>query len=254
MKRWLLWGSLILLALAAVLAATLPAAVVWRHIAPNVPDLALESLSGTVWRGEAGNARVRGFALGKLRWQLAPLSLLSAPTVRLALDGKDLDLETTVRSSGTDTEFTSLTATTDAAWLSPALAIPELKPEGELDIAIERLLIGQNGIPSVIAGSARWRKAAVTGRVRADLGDIELSARTINKKIELTARDDGRGALIVNGNFEIEGSTYRGRVALTPRNADPALIEALQWIGAPQPDGSRLLIVDGTIRATQVQL
>jgi hypothetical protein len=116
------------------------------------------------------------------------------------------------------------------------------------------VLLGANGLPLAIEGSGSWRDALVEGRARAELGQIDLSAKTRDGTIVVAARDDGRGALIVNGTFEVRDGRYQGRVALTPRNADEPLQQALQWIGAPQPDGSRLLLVEGQIRATEVSL
>ncbi len=254
MKRWIGWALVALLALGIGLIATLPAAVAWRHIAAHVPDLTLDAPSGSVWNGRASGAKLRGAALGALSWQLSPWSLLSTPTAQLTLAGGSVDFVGTARFANSEIELSDVTASTDAEWLAPALAIPELTPEGTVDIALKRLAISSAGIPTAIVGTATWRNAAVNGRVRAELGVIELSARSSGDAIVVTARDDGRGALIVNGAFEIRGAAYNGRIALTPRSSDEALIAALQWIGAPQPDGSRLLLVEGQIHPTEVNL
>lgn len=120
MKRSWLWISLAtLLLLALVVIATFPAALAWRWWGDRVPDVRLSGLSGSVWNGEALRVAVRGQALGKLKWQVSPLSLLGGnPAATLSLEGPGLKLSGVFAAAAErQVRISGLEAQAEAGWL-----------------------------------------------------------------------------------------------------------------------------------------
>lgn len=256
MRRWLLLGTLGLLALGVVVVATFPAAVAWRWWGERVPELRLQGVTGSVWSGAAQRLAVRGQALGALRWQLSPWALLGgAVQAQIELDGPGLKLRSAVRATRDgQVQLSDLGADAEAGWLAPALAIPALEPTGTLSVNGASLTLDRTHLPRAVDATLYWNQAGVRGQAVARLGSLTLTAQGQDGHIQLNIHDAGDGELEVRGSATLDGARYRSEVVLVPRVAEGPVVQALQWVGEARPEGGRLLIVEGQIVLPQETL
>ena len=92
---------------------------------------------------------------------------------------------------------------------------------------------------------AYWRNAAVAGAAQARLGELQAQfASAADGGIAGTLRDGG-GPLEARGTFNIALGRYSAQLRLAARDGDARVADALQYVGQPQPDGSRLLLIEG---------
>jgi general secretion pathway protein N len=245
----ILLGLLVLAALGALALATCPADVAWRWLGPRLPQLHLQDVSGTLWHGRAGHAAAYGLDLGTLGWtlQVSPLLHLDA-VVQVEVGGAPFAGHGTIeRAADGSVAFRDVSLTLPAQAAAPALGIPALQLIGtiQVDVAHARLL----GVwPMDTAGHALWRDAAVAGAAQAPLGDLQATfASTADGAIAGVVSDRG-GPLQLAGTFNATLGRYTAQARLAARGDNPQLREALQYIGQPQADGSRELLIEGTQR------
>ncbi len=255
-KTWFLMTAATLLVLSIVVVATFPAAVAWRWWGDRTPDLKLQGISGTIWNGSATRAAVRGQALGRMQWQVPLGRLLGGdPAAHVDLSGPGMKLSATIARGDDDTLAVSdLDAEAEAGWLGPALAIPELEPTGLLATAGASLLLSPAGVPRAIDARIEWRNAGVRGQVVARLGTLVIEAHGKDGRIEASVADNGDGDVEVLGGALIDQGSYRSEIILVPRVKEGPVVEALQWVGTPRPEGGRLLIVEGRITVLEETL
>jgi general secretion pathway protein N len=255
-KTWLLIATATVLVLLVVVVVTFPAAVAWRWWGDRVPDLTLQGISGTVWNGTATRVAVRGQALGRMQWQIPVGRLLGGdPGVSIDLSGPGMKLKGDIaRAPGGGVAISGLSAEAEAGWLGPALAIPELEPTGLLATDGASLVLSPNGLPRGIDATIEWRNAGVRGQVVARLGTLVIEAHGKDGRIEASVADRGDGDVEVLGGAVIDQGVYRSETILIPRVTEGPVIEALQWVGAPRPEGGRLLVVEGRISVLEETL
>lgn len=257
MKKAWIWISLgAALALAGVVLATFPAQLAWRWWGERLPDLKLNGVSGTVWNGSAVRSSVRGQALGRLHWELSPLSLLRGqPAARLGLEGPGLKLSGDVADAGGGrVRIEGLDVDGDAGWLAPALAIPALEPTGSIVVRGASVTLEANGQPTALDARVEWREAGVRGQVVARLGTLVIEARGRDGRIQASIADQGDGEVEVRGSAIVDQGSYRSETTLVARVQQGPVVEALQWVGEPRPEGGRLLIIEGRIAPTESRL
>ena len=255
MSRGAIWALALLagLMLVVVLAVTLPARVAWSLLAANYPQAQLSGLSGTLWNGQAEQLSVNRQALGKLTWQLQPVSLLrGAPRVSAQLAGPTLQMEMRLLSREDGAiELSGLQARADAAWLAPALGIPLLIPTGRLEVDFTELVLLPGGLPERADGNIRWLDAGVSGLAQTSIGAVEFTALGRDRQISGEIRNLGPSPLLIAGNYALTGTKYQSEVKLRAENSDPTLVQMLKYVGEPSPDGGRLLKIQGEILVPQ---
>lgn len=257
MKRsWLLIAGFSLILLVGVVLATFPAAIAWNWWGERAPGLTLQGVSGTVWKGRAMRASVRGQVLGQLDWQLSPWRALTGnPQIQVKLTGTDLNLSAQIAALGEhEIAISALSAQAQANWLAPVLAIPALDPTGLLVTENANMVLTRLGLPREIDAQLLWRDAGVRGQVVAHLGTLQINARGSNGLIDASVNDSGDGDLEVRGSARLDQGNYRVETILVPRVTVGPIVEALQWIGAPRAEGGRLLIVEGRVEVPQETL
>jgi Type II secretion system (T2SS), protein N len=242
--------------LIALLAAsiTMPARIAWTYLSPNLPQVQLSGIEGSVWRGEASQIAVNQVNLGKLTWRVSISSLWRLrPSVDATLDGL---VKASANLSRVDDmlHITQLQAEADAAWLKPALAIPALTPTGILRARFSELVLDSRGLPMKAFGSIVLEKAGVTGLAQAQIGDIRIDMSPEGQGIKgaIESADVSGNLLRVQGEFSLIGRDYTAQVRLFPNQANDALMQTLRWVGQPLDDpnvGARLLKITGQIQA-----
>jgi len=244
--RNVLLGVLALAAFALLAAWTCPAGLLYGWFGARLAPLHLRGIDGTLWHGRAESADVSGQPLGALAWQLSPAALLRGTLqAQLGLSGAVVSGEGRVeRSRDGAVTVSDARLRLPARAAAPAFGIPTLDLLGtiEIDIAQARFT---GAWPGELRGTARWRDAAVAGAAQAQLGELRAAfASTADGRVHGTVGDAG-GPLAVAGVFDAGIAGYRAQVRLAPRGGNAQLAEALQYVGQPQDDGSRELLIEG---------
>jgi general secretion pathway protein N len=239
---------LILIVIGVLLLAFLPARIALDFVGGRLGPLQLGEVSGSLWRGQASPASINGEPVGTLGWSLSPLSLLSAridADLTLAGDVYNGQGAVSVRRDRS-VSVRALDLRFPAGRLQPILDIPALVFRGEVQVTVESAEI-RSGFPSAVKGRAVWKQAAVAGSAEALFGDIITDfASSADGGIAGTVSDGG-GPLQATGTYSASIAGYQADVSLRARDGNPQVIEALQYIGQPQPDGSARLEVRGRL-------
>lgn len=245
MKRllWLLAGVFVLaVAVLALLPASL--AVSALSVVPAANALRLDDVRGSLWRGSVSRLFWAEHELGALAWQVHPLALLRGRVdAELVLTGA-VNARTRLQRNWSSLRLHDLQAELPAAWLDPVLASPGLRPQGDLQLQIAQLEVRDQAL-SALSGELLWRHASLSGAAVAALGDLRATfEQAEDGRVHGQVHDDD-GPLSIQGGFVLDSQHYRAELRLRARDA--RIEPAMRWLGQAQPDGSRLLLLQGTI-------
>jgi general secretion pathway protein N len=245
--------NLVLLILAALLLgvlllAFLPASMALHFVGDRLGPVHLGEVTGTLWKGQASPATVNGENIGTLGWTLHPTALLRRridADVTLAGDTYNGAGQVSVHSNRT-IQVRQLDLRFPARKLEPMLDIPALVFRGEVQVALESAEL-RGGFPIDVKGRGVWKDAGVAGSAEAHFGDLitEFTSAPAGG-LSGTIADSG-GPLQAQGTYSASIAGYDADVQLRARDGNPQVIEALQYIGAPQPDGSARLLLRGRL-------
>jgi general secretion pathway protein N len=235
-----------LAAIAGVAARTCPADLAYRYFGDRLAPLALRELSGTVWQGRATAAELFGQNLGALEWRLQAAPLLHGDAIaQLTLTGDGITASGLAdRGADGQVSFRDVVAHMPARIAAPVLATPALDLLGTIEIDVNRARLHGAWLEEA-SGAAYWRDAAVAGAAQARLSDLQLTfASAAGGAISGVVHDLG-GPLQADGTFTASLGRYDAQVRLAARGDDPRVTEVLQYVGQPQADGSRQLVIEG---------
>jgi general secretion pathway protein N len=245
MRKFILF-ILCLVLLAGLALWTCPAEFAYRWYGSRLGPVTLSELSGSLWEGHAGNVHAFNRDLGALDWQLSAWPLLRGEKVaQLSLAGRDVTAHGNVTSTADDRlDIRDAAIELPADMLEPAIGVPNLHLLGRIDIQLPHLRLHQVWVEDA-QGSAVWRDAAVSGAAQARLSDLSASFTAPSPgHIHGEVHDLG-GPLEAVGAFELALTGYDAQLRLAARNNDPRVLEALQFVGQPQTDGSVALQIAG---------
>jgi general secretion pathway protein N len=255
-KRLAIFGVLMLVALIAV--ATLPARVVYRFVANRVPELQMRGIKGSLWSGSADQLMFKQTLLGKLNWNTSVVSLLTlSPEAQIQLENgsgtDEISLRTIARYHGGNWQLRSTYVKANAAWLKPALGLPAIDPTGFLAANFSQLELDAHGVPIAANGNVQWLQAGITGAAQASLGSFDITlSNGANQNITGIVQPIGAAPVSVNGTFEIRQRAFRANVRIYSVSNDANINRALAFIGqtytgADAKANERLLTIQGTI-------
>jgi general secretion pathway protein N len=225
-----------------------PADVAYAWYGKRLQPVTLVDLSGDIWNGHAGGTRVLGREIGMLDWHLRALPMLLGKLVaQTDLSGPDGNARGLLSQSADQTlDVSDATVSLPAAAIEPVLGVAGLHLRGQVDIALAHARL-RNAWIEAAEGSATWRGAVVAGSTQARLGDLRVDFTTApDGVISCTVRDLG-GPMSANGNCEIRAGVYTAEIRLTVREGDAHALDALQYLGQRQADGSMLLKIHGSL-------
>jgi general secretion pathway protein N len=240
-------GSLAILGIAAYsvfLVATLPAR--WAvERAGTSGDLALHSVEGTIWNGEAQAVVGLGggtFTVDRLAWRFLPSRLLQARLgYAISAQGAGFEAQGEAARSFSGWSVRDLKARADAALATAALPwTGPWRPEGSVSATVPSLeLAGREARGNL---QLEWRNAASALSEVKPLGSYraEVAAEGAGANLRVSTLE---GALRVTGQGRLE---FPSRLAFTGEaRAEAAKAGALQplldLIGPARPDGSRAI-------------
>ncbi|WP_158675312.1 type II secretion system protein N [Thiohalobacter thiocyanaticus] len=252
--RWLAGGAALYL---LFLLLTLPAVqlsgrlTAWLASQPGAPELRLQGVSGPWWRGRIERLQVEGFTLGPLQWRWRPTALLRGRFgLDLALEGGEPGGGTRLAvSPGGSLYIDALSLELTAAELLrilPALPVP-VQASGRLALAVERAILGPDGLPRELEGQLEWREAGLQSPLAARLE--HLVAELSSEETELVARlSDRGGELDLGGEARLDPASGRYRLDLQLRARDnPELRDSLALMGRPDARGYHNVIRSGRL-------
>jgi general secretion pathway protein N len=246
--RRLIAFLLILIVIAVIVAATLPAATAYRFFSDQFGAVKLSGITGTVWDGRASSAQVFGQEIGAVTWNVHPQALLQGiVAAHLNVDGGAVSAAADVqRTSDGAIQLSAGTFHFPASLAAPALDIPALNLLGDIDGKLDSGRL-QGVLLTNATGTMRWNHAAVSGAAQAQLGDLEATfVSAADGSIHGTAHDLG-GPLQLNGTFDVSAGNFDVDAHLAARDGNPQVAEALHYIGQPDADGTSHLIIRGQL-------
>lgn len=246
--RRLIAFLLILIVIAVIVAATLPAATAYRFFGDQFGAVKLSGITGTVWDGRASSAQVFGQEIGAVTWNVHPQALLQGiVSAHLNVDGGAISAAADAqRTSDGVVQLSGGTFHFPASLAAPALDIPALNLLGDIDGKLDSGRL-QGVLLTNASGTMRWNRAAVSGAAQAQLGDLDAAfASAADGSIHGTAHDLG-GPLQLNGTFNVSAGNFDVDAHLAARDGNPQVAEALHYIGQPDADGTSHLIIRGQL-------
>jgi len=233
-------------AFAATIIVLLPA----RCITPLLPPVvSVGSLDGTLWRGSTDSLAVNGRYLGALRWRLRPLHLLRG---RLALDIDFNRADGRARGRvelgfGNRFETRDLTASLPLAAFAGSIAPAGWA--GTVDAALPLLSLRPGRVP-LIEGTVDVRSLVAPPPNGAPIGSYRLTfvASSTQDEQLVGQLQDLEGPMQVTGTLSLAADrSYVVDGLVAPRaGASDAVIQTLQFLGAPDAQGRRPFSVAGT--------
>jgi len=249
--RWILLILVLGLLLVGVAVALFPARVAVEWLGPRLGGLQLEEVSGTIWQGQARKVQARGQSLGTVGWRIHPRSLLARRVdADLTIDGVEFRGAGHVSRRGDTVLLTDARLTMSAQRLQPVLDLPALNLRGAVEFELARAEL-VSGFPRALEGRATWRDAAVDGAAAAQFGDLIAEFQTGADGALIGTLFDNGGPLALDGAFRLGFTGYEIDAVLSARDGNPQVVEALNYIGQRQPDGSSLLEVRGQLLPLQ---
>jgi hypothetical protein len=211
----------------------LPAGVLLGRIDPGQRWLS-GPVSGTAWSGQA-TLSLRGSALGRLDWRLAPAALLRG---RLRLDATLAGPDTAADLQLERSLWGGHWSAGDGHLRLPAERLPALLPlplalHGQLQGDIERFEITPDGAPRLDA-VLHWRQAGIALDRAWALGTVTLRSEPAAEGSRIVLDGQG-GAVLPAGELTLTAHGYRSDIALLPRT--DAARAALRGYGAKGPGG-----------------
>lgn len=229
--------------------ATLPAEVVLGRL--PVPGLQATGVSGSIWDGRAAGLFAAGLNLGSVEWRLDFLPLLFG-RVRIELVATRSDgfaRGTLLLRPGRSVALEDWTASV------PVKAATELGVpggwQGTARAELAEVLI-DNGWVADARGTVEGIDLTGPERSPVNIGSyrVTLPADTVDSTDGIVGRlEDIGGPLAVRGQIRLgrdRSYLIEGRVAARP-DAPRSVMNAIQYLGAPDADGSRPFAIEGTL-------
>lgn len=250
MKRWIIYGLLVLGAYLVVLVATLPASRVYQLAAATLPpSIQLYGLKGSLWSGSADTLVLASQRYRNARWQLQPLSLLSGAMVfELDLDngasllqgraGVDIFGNLILRNVSLQQDLGDIQALAQVAPISLG---------GKISGRIDAVKMSRRQIASAQANFTLRDVAFLLPR-RTPWGDFKLDIEKPDSDTLVKVRDQG-GPLRADGLITIDDANqYQINIALeAAADASPDLIQGLNYVGPRGGDGKTRLTNGGSL-------
>ncbi len=234
------------LALLLGLLILFPARVAYRWFVP--PELQLSGITGTLWRGEAGEGTADGFYLGHLKWRFKPLSLLAGKAgFLLTADPVSGFIETGV-AVGLDgnVSFSALDAALPMATFKNG--IPSLRGiDGSITLQFESVVLA-GGMPVEADGTLVLSNLVVRDLSGSPLGEYRAVFQTGDNGISGQVQDVS-GVVDIDGTIQLRPDRsylFSGQIAAAA-NAPSAMVQQLQYLGSPDAEGKRTFRFEGQL-------
>lgn len=201
----------------------------------------LQNVRGTLWQGEALDARIGRVALGRLKWDLSSFGLLVG-NLDMDLDFARQDTQgkgNVVLGFGGGLQMHDLDVRMPAEGMGSLFSGLPVSFSGNLLGRITELDVRKG---EMFKGKGRivWQQAALVAPQAADLGDVLIELKPDNNNTRISISDQNeRGQLKINLEYMINANgKYRWDGTIGPRGNTPdKLLELLKFLGSPDSNG-----------------
>ena len=206
------------------LVATIPADRALA-LAPQIPDVAIGPVQGTLWNGQTGSVIVKGIQLDKLRWHFRLLSLFTGRfefELQARLGDKPAHALAGKRFSGTP-YLADVQLSLPASEVLYRLGIKQVGVSGDLVMDLDDVRFAVTGIP-MFSGVTRWTPAEVEAPLVLSLGTATLTTQHDGSITQGDLVATG-GALQVKADVALEATgAYRLNAVITQNGNVPRAV------------------------------
>lgn len=210
---------------------------------PEVPNLKIESPSGTIWAGEAQIVRWKNDNLGQVNWQFKPLKLLQAKANYSLRFGRGSDIKLMGKGNvgvGLSGVFAdNVVISMPAVNVLQRLSIPvPITVKGNLELSINDYQYAQPWCQSA-TGTLVWAGS----KIGSPLGGLDLGSVIT----DLQCQESKLSAVGEHNNNQLAGSLqaelqpnlrYNVDARFKPNAEFPtAMTSQLKWLGSPNNKG-----------------
>jgi len=197
-----------------------PADWLVRQLTGRVPQLQLSGITGSLWSGNASQARYDAVSLSDVQWHWHPLALF-AGRLEYGLSGSWDEYPVSFAAGKALFGAPYLRDVELAAPLAKVAGLLRLPVElsGDLDLSLDRVMFTGAGVVPVMEGGGWWAPATISAPVELELGKVvvEMSPDGDSTAAQVSARD---GRLSVDGTIRLDPSgEYSLTADLTPVGA-----------------------------------
>lgn len=232
----------------------LPASFLTRYILPSINasrNIHLQGVHGSIWRGEAADARVSNFDLGKLQWNVRSWGLLLGK-LKLHLEFGDDNMQGNAYVSiglGGTVNADDVNMKLPAENLMPLLYGYPLSIAGMMRGNLKQVTL-ERGRVLQAQGRIVWQNAMIRAPQNIDMGDYLITLEPVNLGSKVVVKDQGRGPVQAEITVFTKGSgEYRLNGWFKARDPNQqAITEALRLIGRPDNSGRYWIKFTGRLR------
>jgi len=230
-----------------------PAAPLVDRVRDRLGPVALDGVSGPLWRGRVERVRSTDELLplefSDVTWRLAPGSLPGGGGAKVGFAGYGgTGAGLVERTWRNDLHVSDFTMTAQAGELEPLLPAPIAEFDGTLSVDIERLSIEDELLQSFL-GSIRWSEAVLVRPFAARFGTVDITLAPEGEALHAGTLAIGGGDVDGSGTFTIApNGDYSVDVALTPSASAPgAIVDGLGRMARPDAAGAYRLQQSGNV-------
>lgn len=243
-KTTILFVSLFLLSYVFFMVRQLPANIAIQWLPQNVlqaNNIRLQGIGGTIWNGQLTQARLNGFTLSNVAWQLHSMPLLWGD-VAVAFKFRQADAfgnaEVTTDFGGVEAVLSSVQGSFPASQLMPLFYGFPIALDGQVSAEIQQAIISK-GQQLSLRGEMLWREAALSAPQHILFGDLQVKMQPRDKGTVLTVQDQG-GPLQLQGQIVVQGNgSYATTISVSARpTASKALAQSISILGNRDAQGN----------------
>jgi general secretion pathway protein N len=232
----------------------LPASFLTHYILPAIPaarDINLQGVHGSIWQGQAAEARISNFSLGKLQWDVRSWGLLLGK-LKLHLKADQDNMHNSAYLSlglGGSITADDINMQLPATSLMPLMYGYPLSISGELRGNLKQVVL-ERGRVLQAQGRIVWQNAALRAPQNIDMGDYLITLEPVNLGSKIVIKDQGQGPVQTDITISTKGNgDYRVNGWLKARDASQqSITEALRLIGRGDNSGRYWLNMSGKLR------
>jgi len=232
----------------------LPASFLTRYLLPSIPAVRavnLQGVHGSIWQGQATEARFGNFTLGKLDWDVRSWGLLLGKLklhLKFSQDGQRGSADVGLGMGGS-LSAEDVNMQFPAQNLMPLMYGYPMSIGGELRGNLKQVNI-ERGRVLQAQGRIVWLNAALLAPQNINLGDYLITAEPVNTGSKILLKDQGHGPVQTEITVTVLGTgTYHISGWLKARDPDQqSITEALRLLGRPDNSGRYWVGVNGKLR------
>ena len=236
------------------LVTNIPAATVYALLEKQMGTngmFVLQGLSGTIWSGQASQARISQLNVGSLDWRLRPFALLTGTLgLDIATSGNNSRMQASIETglSGRTLSIDKLQGKLPVQSLMPFFYGLPIAVDGQINTELVHAEL-EPGEKLILDGKLVWQNAALTAPQALKFGDLFFALRPDKNGSKILLSDQG-GPLAAEGTAMIKASgEYKLNIYLAARDKNDAnLSNALKLLGRVNSQGKVLISRTGRLQ------